>query len=90
MTRYVLRDGVLKAEVSGEEVLMDPDIGIYHLVNATGHRLLERMSEGASLDDAIATVAAEWGRPAEEVRADAEPFLEALRERRLVVEADEA
>lgn len=90
MSRYVVRDGVLHAEVSGEEVLLDPDVGIYHLVNATGHRLLERMSEGASLNDAVMTIADEWGRPADEVRADAEPFIAGMLERRLITEAPES
>lgn len=86
MSRYVVRDGVLHAEVSGEEVLLDPDVGVYHLVNATGRRLLERMKEGASLDEAVATVAQEWGRSVDEVGADAAPFIAGLLERALITE----
>lgn len=83
--RYVIREGVLHATVGGEEVLLDPDVGTYHLINPTGRRLLERMGEGATLDEAIETVALEWQRDPGEVRAHVEPFIAAMIERQLVV-----
>jgi hypothetical protein len=85
--RYVLRPTVLTAEVNGEQVLLDPERGIYHLVNATGLVILNEMATGRDLADAVTMVASSTGEPVERVRADAELFVRELTDQQLIQEA---
>ena len=43
---YVVSPQVLRAELDGELVLLNPEIGMYHLVNATGARVIEGFDDG--------------------------------------------
>jgi NADH pyrophosphatase NudC (nudix superfamily) len=80
--------GVLHAEVDGEEVLLNPETGIYHLVNRTGRSLIGWMEDGETLDEAVDRLAEESGEASTRVRADAAAFVSAMTERGLLVEAD--
>ena len=82
--RYQMSAGVLHAEIDGEEVLLNPDTGIYHLVNRTGRSLLVRMDEGSTLDEAIRTLSDESGQDVTRVRVDALSFVQAMTDRGLL------
>jgi coenzyme PQQ synthesis protein D (PqqD) len=87
--RYRRPDSVLFAELEGEEVLLNPDTGIYHLVNATGRHLLERMDDGDTLSQAIDSLSGETGEDATRVRGDAVSFVEAMTARGLLERVDD-
>lgn len=83
-TPYRMPAGVLHAEIDGEEVLLNPDTGMYHLVNRTGRSLLTRMASGETLDRAIRTLSDEAGEEEQRVRGDALTFVEAMVDRGLL------
>jgi hypothetical protein len=85
--RYVLRPTVLTAEVKGEQVLLDPERGVYHLVNKAGRIILDEMAKGRDLTDAIETVASRAGEPVERVRVDVDGFVKDLSAQQLIEEA---
>ena len=84
MSRYRVPDGVLKAEMSGEQVLLNPATGVYHLVNATGLVLLTEMDAGKSLEDAIRALSQQSGQSVETVETDAAAFIESMVQRGLL------
>ena len=88
MVRYQAPRDVLRAEVDGEEVLLNPRTGVYHLVNRTGRALLAFMEEGRSLEESVAQVATDWGEEPQRVEADAALFIAAMRERELLEELE--
>lgn len=88
MTRYRAADDVLQAEVDGEEVLLNTETGVYHLVNRTGRSLLVLMSEGSSLEDAVTTLAQQWEEDPARVAEDAGRFVAAMCERGLLQELE--
>jgi hypothetical protein len=49
--------------MEGEQVLLNPQTGMYHLVNATGHALLQQMEDGATFEDAVRTLASVAASP---------------------------
>ena len=87
MTRYVLADGVLHATIEDEQVLLNTDTGVYHLVNGTGVRVIALMADGRELANAVGELAQESGQPREAVARDVDRFLAAMTERGLLVEA---
>jgi hypothetical protein len=84
MTSYGLASGVLRASLEDEEVLLNTDTGIYHLLNGTGLALLGSMESGASFASAVDALVAASGEAPERVRTDAETFLAAMLERGLL------
>ena len=89
MNRFLLADGVLRADLDGEQVLLNPATGVYHLVNETGSELLAAFSAGATLTEGIETLASRFHVTEAAVRPDAESFLHALLERGLLVPGDD-
>jgi hypothetical protein len=53
LTSFRIPPGVLRATVGGEEVLLNQDTGVYHLVNPTGRSLIRAFESGESLEGAI-------------------------------------
>jgi hypothetical protein len=84
MTWFRLPEGVLRASLEGEEVLLNQDTGVYHLVNVTGRSLIRSFEGGDSLEDAIRSLATATGESEERVAADASAFVEAMVERGLL------
>lgn len=84
MTRYRIPRGILRAHVEGEEVLLNQDSGVYHLVNATGSSILRSFEAGSTLESAIETLARESGQSQERVTTDASAFVHAMVERGLL------
>jgi coenzyme PQQ synthesis protein D (PqqD) len=86
-TRYRTSDGVLHAKIDEEEVLLNPDTGVYHLVNGTGRWLLDRMDEGQTLGEAIRSLSDAAGEDLQRVSAEAISFVEDMEARGLLEQA---
>lgn len=86
MARYRIPSGVLRAALEEEEVLLNTETGVYHLLNRTGRALLASFEEGAGLDEATRRLAEETGEAVERVAADAGEFVRAMLARRLLEE----
>jgi Coenzyme PQQ synthesis protein D (PqqD) len=82
--RYRMPAGILHAEVDDEEVLLNPETGMYHLLNRTGRFLLERMDAEETLDQAILSLSADAGEDLNRVKGDAMSFVEAMTTRGLL------
>jgi Coenzyme PQQ synthesis protein D (PqqD) len=82
--RYRMPAGILHAELDDEEVLLNPQTGMYHLVNRTGRFLLDRMDAGESLGQAIRSLSAGAGEDLHHVKGDALSFVEAMTTRGLL------
>lgn len=67
-----------------ETVLLNLTSGTYHGLNATAGRMLECLQAAASLGEAVALLAREYGQPAERVEADVRELCAALAARGLV------
>jgi hypothetical protein len=78
MTRYRIPEGVLRATVEGEEVLLNQETGEYHLVNATGLSLIRSFEAGDSVKQAIDALADWTGQDRRRVAADATTFIDAM------------
>ena len=85
--KYSVPDGVLRAQLEGDEVMLNPTTGVYHMLNRTGRLLIESLQHGRSLDEAVDEIAAASHAPRDSVMADARSFLSAMLERGLVREA---
>jgi hypothetical protein len=85
--RYRVCEGVLRAQLEGEEVLLNPSTGMYHLLNATGRQLLAEFDRGLSLEQAATVLAESVGIEAEQVRTDSSAFIADMIERGLLEEA---
>jgi hypothetical protein len=88
MTRYRLAEGVLRAELEGEAVLMNPDTGQYHLLNATGVRVLDSIEGDGDVSGAVSDLARRGGVSEATVGSDVQAFVDALLERRLLTPVD--
>ena len=86
MPRYVLPAGVLRASLDDEEVLLNQQTGLYHLLNPTGAELLRLMGEGHTLDEAADALADATGMSRARVRGDARSFVGEMTRRGLLVE----
>ena len=86
MTTYRVPADVLRAPVADDEVLYNPQTGVYHLLNATGRDLLGSIEEGADLEEAARRLSERTGEAPDRVLADARRFASDLLERGLLVE----
>ena len=86
---YVVSPRVLRAQLDGELVLLNPETAMYHLVNATGARVIEGFDDGL---DSLATgerIADETGRDLTRVLADVDSFVATMLSRGLLHPAGE-
>jgi hypothetical protein len=67
-----------------ETVVVNLDRGVYHGLNRTAGRMLETLERTPSIREAAAKLAAEFGRPVEEIEADLYAFVSDLLDRGLV------
>ena len=88
--RYRVSESVLRASLEGEEVLLSTETDQYHVVNATGLTVIAEFDAGRSLEEAVETLVAETGEPADEVRRDVAEFVQALLSRGLLETVDRA
>jgi Coenzyme PQQ synthesis protein D (PqqD) len=88
--RYRVSKSVLRASLEGEEVLLSTETDQYHVVNATGRAVIAEFDAGRSLEEAVETLVADTGKPAEKVRRDVAEFVQALLSRGLLETVDQA
>ena len=67
-----------------ETVVLNLATGRYHGINPTGGRILDLLTDDATLGSAAQVLADEYGRPLAEVERDVCTFCEELRERGLI------
>jgi PqqD family protein of HPr-rel-A system len=84
MTSYRFPHGVLRAELDGEAVLMNPDTGQYHLLNATGVQVLDSIEREGDTSAVIEELARRSGLSEAAVRTDVQNFVDALLDRQLL------
>jgi hypothetical protein len=88
--RYRVSKSVLRASLEGEEVLLSTETDQYHVVNATGRAVIAEFDAGRSLEEAVETLVADSGQPADTVRRDVAAFVHALLSRGLLETVDQA
>ena len=89
MSQYRLAAGVLRADMDGDQVLLNPKTGVYHLLNETGGEVLETLSAGASVGECVRGLSSRSGFDEAIVRVDVQAFVDGLLERGLIVPAGE-
>ena len=89
MTRYRLRAEVLRAPLQEDEVLLNPETGIYHLANATGRAVLAALQAGDTVAAVADRIARDTGTAPERVRQDVEAFVQAMTSRGVLEEVRE-
>ena len=89
MSSWRLRpEGLQWREIGGETVVVDIPESLYLAANPTGTLLWQALAEGASEASLSAKLVAAYGIDPDRAVADVRAFLEALSERKLVVEVD--
>jgi len=76
--------GLAWTDVDGEIVALDEASAEYIAANETGGLLWRALAAGATRDELVAKLAAEYGLPRERAAADTDGFLAALKERDLL------
>jgi hypothetical protein len=71
--------------MDGEQVLLNPATGVYHLVNKVGGEVLASLADGASVGECVQSIAARSKTDESVIRADVQAFLDGLLERGLLV-----
>jgi hypothetical protein len=89
VTRYRVPPHVLRAPLRSEEVLLNPETGVYHLVNETGRSLCSSFEEGMTVEEGAGRLSEERHEPFDRVLADARRFARAMVERGLLEEIGE-
>jgi hypothetical protein len=84
MSGYRLAPSVLRAAVGDDEVLLNPDTGMYHLVSGSGREVLDRLCAGETETAVAADIAARHGVDAAVVAGDVAAFVADLTTRGLV------
>lgn len=79
-------DGVLRAEVGADEVLLNPATGVYHLLNPTARDLVDRLHNGSTVDEAIGALASDRDEEVATVRTDSQTFIRDMVNRGLLEE----
>jgi hypothetical protein len=76
---------VVFREIEGEAVLLDLASGRYFGLNAVGTRIWAVLSGGGSVDDAVATIVAEFDAPETQITGDVRALVDELLGRGLLV-----
>jgi len=85
MTTYrIRRDGIACSDLGSEVVILDLDTSRYFAASASAAVLVSALVEGASTDDLVRRVLAEYDVPSAEAAADVDAFLAQLQSRNLL------
>ena len=84
MTTYRIAKGVLRAELEGEAVLMNPETGQYHLLNATGVEVLDSIERDGRVTDVIPLLVRQSGLSESSIATEVQSFVQSLLDRRLL------
>jgi hypothetical protein len=82
--RVAVPEGVLFQELDGEAVLLDLATETYYGLDDVGTRMLRVVTSAPTLDDGIASLAAEYDVPAETLRRDVLALVTSMVERGLL------
>ena len=77
-------DNVLVRKMGSEAVLLNMKTETYYMLNSTGIRMWEILSEGTPVDDALTTLAAEYSVPTETIRTDMDELIQSLHAAKLI------
>jgi hypothetical protein len=75
---------VVERSFGGESVALNLRSGQYHGLNAVAARMLERLREAATAEEAVDPLATEFGQPREVIERDLAGLVRALADRGLV------
>jgi hypothetical protein len=78
-------DHVVYRTFAKETVALNLQSGTYHGLNPTAGRMLEVLGRSETVGAAADTLAAEFGRPRDEIRADLHEFCRQLLDRGLIL-----
>jgi hypothetical protein len=79
-----LPEHVVYRAFAKETVMLNLQSGTYHGLNPTGGRMLEVLARSATVGEAADRLAAEYGRPREEIASDLHEFCRELLDRGLI------
>lgn len=82
--RVRVPEHVARRSFGQRTVLLNLHTGQYHGLNATGGRMLEALSEAGTAAEVPAALAAEYGRPEDEIAGDLAELCQGLLERGLI------
>jgi Coenzyme PQQ synthesis protein D (PqqD) len=82
--RPSLPQHVVYREFVNETVVLNLETGTYHGLNPSGGRMLETLGASATVRDAAASLASDYGLPTSELEQDLYEFCVRLHERGLV------
>jgi hypothetical protein len=88
VNRYKVPTHVLRAELSEDQVLLNPETGQYHLVNATGGVVLSALERGQSIDESVEDLARHSDQPIARLKDDVDAFIDTLLQRGLLEELE--
>jgi hypothetical protein len=86
--RVSVPDNVMFRELEGESVILDLDSESYFGLDQVGTRMWVAVTEAACIQDALATLQAEYEVEADTLRADLDELLTTLIDRGLLEVAD--
>jgi hypothetical protein len=89
VTRYRVPPHVLRGPLESDEVLLNTETGVYHLINETGRMLFSSFEAGMTLEEGAERLSEERDEPLDRVLVDARRFARAMVERRLLEELRE-
>jgi hypothetical protein len=82
--KVVVPQNVVFRRFPAETVVLNLQTGKYHGLNPTAGRMLEALSESATVSAAVEALAAEYDRPAAGVERDVQNLCQALLDRGLI------
>jgi hypothetical protein len=85
--RIVLHEDALVREVENEAVLLNLSTDSYYTLNAVGRRMLQALTNSASIGEAYAALEAEYEVDPAVLKTDLQELIEQLLEQGLVVVA---
>lgn len=83
--RFRVPDSVLRAPVSDNEVLLNPQTQIYHLVEGSGRFVLEQLESGLAVGEVASRLADRFGIDTNRALADVRAFVSDMCDRGLLV-----
>jgi hypothetical protein len=83
--RVRVPEHVVLRDFQDETVILNLESGMYHGLNPTAAKMLETLSSGVPVSEAVDRLAAEFGQPRETIERDVLGFCRTLSERGLIL-----
>jgi hypothetical protein len=84
-TRVRVPEHVVYRDFADETVILNLESGMYHGLNGTAAKMLETLSSGVSVGEAIDRLSEEFGQPRDVIERDVLGFCRTLAERGLIL-----